>query len=178
MEAYQSIGLHCQGELAQCMYDIPVNCSATCRSTLDTSIKSMDENTMDPFYLYGDICLIDNVQSKNLPHMKHKKKYYHRGQAMHRGVITPCVDVDTQKYLNSPAVLKSIHIDDQIQWSSCSDSVSNRYFSSPTVLPIYPAILSSGVKSLIYSGEADAVVDFLGTERWLGSLYLSIVDTW
>ncbi|RHZ38159.1 hypothetical protein DYB26_005991 [Aphanomyces astaci] len=44
----------------------------------------------------------------------------------------------------------------------------------------YPTILNAGLKGLIYSGDADAIVNFIGTQRWLtdDGLNLTVTEKW
>jgi len=180
MEAYNSIKSHCVGELARCMYDIPVNCSASCSSIINHSVKSIAQNTMDPYYIYGDICLMSGAQSLALPHMKHKKKAKKALSlsAESRNKPMPCVDTFTNAYLSSREVQAYLNLDESITFAPCSDIVGDLYVSSTSVLPKYHNILNAGLNVMIYSGDADAVVDFIGTQRWIGTLNLPIEDEW
>ncbi|KDO25827.1 hypothetical protein SPRG_08771 [Saprolegnia parasitica CBS 223.65] len=179
MEAYNAIKATCAGQLARCMYDVPLNCSPACRNIIDKSVKTIAEDTMDPYYIYGDVCLLQNDESLALPHTRHLKKK--KKMAMTRRLdtrVSPCTDTYTNAYLQSPAVRTFLNISEPIVWAPCSDEVGDRYTSSATVLPKYETILGANLSVLIYSGDADAVVDFIGTQRWIGTLNRSIVDEW
>ncbi|RHY70494.1 hypothetical protein DYB34_014111, partial [Aphanomyces astaci] len=54
------------------------------------------------------------------------------------------------------------------------------YHRAPSALQKYPVILNAGLKGLIYSGDADSVVNFIGTQRWITSegLKLPVQDKW
>jgi hypothetical protein len=67
-----------------------------------------------------------------------------------------------------------------VKWTNCNDQVASAYTRSPSALPLYPDILSTDIKTLIFSGDADSVVNFIGTERWISSegLQLNILEKW
>nr|AIG55831.1 secreted protein [Achlya hypogyna] len=176
MEAYHAIQTSCVGELARCMYDIPINCSEKCSAAVDHSVKAIATDTMDPYYIYGDVCLMASGQSLALPHTKHKKALNTTTAA--RNMPQPCIDTFTNAYLQTPELRAYLNITDNVVWEPCSDAVGDLYESSTTVLPKYKNILAANLSVLIYSGDADAVVDFIGTQRWIGSLNLSITDEW
>ncbi|KUF84543.1 Serine carboxypeptidase 26 [Phytophthora nicotianae] len=103
----------------------------------------------------------------------------------HRGDIGACADTLTHIYLNLPEVQRAIHVTKStggkhVLWKGCSDPVGDLYTSSPSSLPKYHNILGRNLKALIYSGDADSVVNFIGTERWLGGqgLKLQITQKW
>ncbi|KAJ0388955.1 hypothetical protein ATCC90586_011502 [Pythium insidiosum] len=54
------------------------------------------------------------------------------------------------------------------------------YTRADTALDKYRNFLGAGLKGLIYSGDADSVVNFIGTERWIGKhgLKLHITNKW
>ncbi|KAH9100877.1 hypothetical protein Ae201684P_007068 [Aphanomyces euteiches] len=41
-----------------------------------------------------------------------------------------------------------------------------------------PPVLRAGLKALIYTGDADAVDNFIGTERWIQNLQLPVREKW
>lgn len=45
-------------------------------------------------------------------------------------------------------------------------------------LTIYPVLIANGIKILKYSGDTDAVVSTLGTQRWLDKMALPVVKEW
>ncbi|RHZ32374.1 hypothetical protein DYB37_012652 [Aphanomyces astaci] len=139
---------------------------------------SIDFDEMDAYYIYGDICLLQANQSKALQ----RQKNHMIRSLTHRGTIGPCTDTFTTLYLNQPQVLTAIHVDGGASqsFSDCSDGVIELYSSSLTVLDKYPTILQAGLKGLIYSGDADAIVNFIGTQRWLtdDGLNLTVTEKW
>ncbi|RHY82637.1 hypothetical protein DYB28_001376 [Aphanomyces astaci] len=144
--------------------------------TLTPAELSIDFDEMTPYYIYGDICLLQANQTKALQHQKN-----HMIRPLtHRGTIGPCTDTFTTLYLNQPQVLDAIHASGGNSWSVCNRNVSRRYTLSLSCLDKYPTILQAGLKGLIYSGDADAIVNFIGTQRWLtdDGLNLTVVEKW
>ncbi|RHY29895.1 hypothetical protein DYB32_004766 [Aphanomyces invadans] len=134
------------------------------------------ESMLDPSDIFGDVCVA--TQSATLTtFMAQQATRYRRTSATknirpltHRGVVGPCQMQYTTKYLQLYAVQHALHVYDvHVNWAPCNDHVAARYTRSRSSLPKYKSILQSGLKALIYSGDADATVPFLGTERWLSS---------
>ncbi|XP_039000729.1 serine carboxypeptidase-like 2 [Hibiscus syriacus] len=63
------------------------------------------------------------------------------------------------------------------EWFRCNPSLDydNDVQSS---VSYYPRLITKGYRGLIYSGDHDAGIPYLGTESWIKSLNLSIVDDW
>lgn len=68
-----------------------------------------------------------------------------------------------------------------MDWADCSDEVAMAYTPSASALPKYASILDKGLKAMIYNGDADSDVSFIGSLRWIGSqagLGLPVVKRW
>ncbi|ETV75872.1 hypothetical protein H257_09842 [Aphanomyces astaci] len=180
IEAY-NLGRQVCGDIgvANCFYGTG-ECNSDCKSALEAGF-SMSEwgnsNALSQYYIYGDVCkLQSNNQSKTLIPNKNIRPL------THRGLVGPCQDVYTASYLQLPTVQAAIHvISDVIEWTACSSAtVSHHYTRSESALDKYPTILQAGLKGLIYSGDADSSVNFIGTQRWLTDegLNLTVVEKW
>ncbi|OQS05967.1 serine protease family S10 [Thraustotheca clavata] len=167
---YESINKNCGDDVGRCVISSD-NCTQSCSSALQEGISSIDESALNPYFIFGDVCLLENGQAKALR--------YRNIRPMHRGPIGPCADEFTQNYLRLPAVQELLHLN-HVNWSDCNDAVSDVYHKSDSSLQFYPELLNASLKVLIYSGDADAVVNFMGTQRWIGSrgLNLSVVNKW
>ncbi|OQR83467.1 serine protease family S10, partial [Achlya hypogyna] len=172
IETHRAIQTNCGDQLVRACLQGNLSCSNDCARALVEGYLSSDSFAMDPYYIYGDVCQIPSSQASLLPSPKLRP--------MHRGVIGPCAAQYTASYLRQPEVQKVLHIPTQTQWTDCSAEVSFAYHSSPSALQKYPSILKSGMKVLIYAGDADTVVNFMGTQRWLTQegLNLSVVSPW
>jgi serine carboxypeptidase-like clade 2 len=67
-------------------------------------------------------------------------------------------------------------VQQSIEWEICTALNYNR--DTSTVLPIYRNLIAKNLKVLIYSGDADGAVPFIGSELWTTSLGLPLNDLW
>ncbi|OQS03415.1 serine protease family S10 [Thraustotheca clavata] len=172
VEAYKAINAGCTSRnVTHACMNNATSCPSQCGKPLNEALDSIQDNALDPYYIYGDVCyLLEGATQKEL-----------NIRSMNRGVYGPCRDVYTQDYLRLPQVQEAIHVESgYVNWTDCNDDVSNIYHGSNSSLPKYPAILAAGLNVLIYSGDADTVVNFLGTQRWITSegLNLKVQDKW
>lgn len=68
-----------------------------------------------------------------------------------------------------------------MDWTDCNDDVAMSYTPSASALPKYASILGKGLKAMIYNGDADSDVSFIGSLRWIGSqsgLGLPVTKRW
>ncbi|ETV74299.1 hypothetical protein H257_11223 [Aphanomyces astaci] len=174
LENYMAVGAACGDNVGRCVVS-SANCSAACEAALQDGILSIDEPALNRYYIYGDVCLLNNSQA-------YPYKYRNFPSTHSRVVMTPCADTFTVAYLRQPLVQQALHLAnaDVIEWSSCSDPVEELYQKSASSMELYPAILAAGIKALIYSGDADMVVNFMGTQRWISSrgLRLNVTSQW
>ncbi|OQS02728.1 serine protease family S10 [Thraustotheca clavata] len=173
MESYNDIVDKCSDELSGCLFST-TNCSKPCHEAVVDSPITSDTPYLNPYYIYGDVCVLANGQG-NLLHLRPNL------QPMHRGNIGPCTDRFTQDYLNLPQVKSAIHVEGKLTWTDCNSMIAERYNRTSSALPKYKGNLQTNVSALIYSGDADAVVNFIGTERWIGStegLGLKVKSKW
>ncbi|CEG45306.1 serine protease family [Plasmopara halstedii] len=180
LEAYETIKVQCGAHIG-CLFDA-TPCPVGCEALLKEAESEANADALDPYFIYGDICLMDNTQAKAL---RKKAKPSVQISPTHRGDIGACADSLTHLYLNLPEVQEAIHVTDSVdgnyvKWNGCSDLVGDLYTSSPSSLPKYQNILNQNLTALIYSGDADSVVNFIGTERWIGGqgLQLRILEKW
>ncbi|EQC37134.1 hypothetical protein SDRG_05361 [Saprolegnia diclina VS20] len=171
-ENYLSMVANCAGEqLKKCMRSV-ATCSPQCEAALRVGIMSANKQQFNPYNIYGDVCLLPNSQGDAL---------HYRPVELPRGDIGPCQDKFTQSYLQLHSVQEILHVTgSHVAWADCNHNVTRLYTRSISALPLYPTILSAGLKALIYSGDADSVVNFMGTERWIADegLNLSVVAPW
>ncbi|RHY29248.1 hypothetical protein DYB32_005299 [Aphanomyces invadans] len=183
LETYEDMTAKCQDKIgvyaglyatSPCIVDLNVTCSNACEAAVKEGVIAADVSLLDPYFIYGDICLLRNNQVGALQ--------YRKSAALPRRPHTPCAAEFTKAYLNLPAVRAAIHSHATIpaEWNDCNDDVGNVYHRSPSSLPLYPDILATELKTLIFSGDADSIVNFIGTERWLGGqgLRLKVVEKW
>ncbi|XP_015897984.3 serine carboxypeptidase-like 45 isoform X1 [Ziziphus jujuba] len=87
--------------------------------------------------------------------------------------IDVCVGEKTTKYLNRKVVQSALHA--QLvgvpQWTSCSGVLHYDYenLEIPTI-PIVGALVESGIRVLVYSGDQDSVIPFIGSRSLVNKL--------
>ncbi|CAK4752016.1 unnamed protein product [Aphanomyces euteiches] len=134
------------------------------------SSQAANAQAFNLFDIFGDVCSLKS----NL-----KLEHHAIRPLTHRGMMGPCVDLFTSKYLQRYTVQRAIHIQDRhVNWEKCNRHVTAKYTRSRSVLSKYPAVLRAGLKALIYTGDADAVDNFIGTERWIQTLQLPVREKW
>lgn len=76
----------------------------------------------------------------------------------------PCLQGYLSPYLNDPAVQKAIHAR-PTRWGACG-GVDYSYESVlSNAIPIYQELAQQGYHILIYSGDVDAIVPYMGTRK-------------
>ncbi|CAK4382988.1 unnamed protein product [Aphanomyces euteiches] len=121
IETYQLVVAKCPPHILwQCEFNGP-QCTAACFGALMEASLSAHLFDLNPYYIYGDVCLLQDGQARALKPSPIRPNTY-RGEK-------------------------------------------------------YPTILAAG---LIYSGDADSIVNFVGTQRWITreGLNLSIEAPW
>ncbi|KDD76597.1 serine carboxypeptidase, partial [Helicosporidium sp. ATCC 50920] len=85
-------------------------------------------------------------------------------------------------FCNDAAVREAIHarpISDIGAFDECTNL--DRIFyerQNPTVVAVHMELVSRGVKALVYSGDHDAVISNVGTERWIKDARLPRTHAW
>ncbi|KDP41600.1 hypothetical protein JCGZ_16007 [Jatropha curcas] len=97
----------------------------------------------------------------------------------------PTIGCRTYGYLlsiywaNDNSVRKALHIREGTvgEWIRCNYGINYRREISSTIKH-HLYLSNKGYRSLIYSGDHDMLVSFVGTQAWIRSLNFSIVDDW
>ncbi|KAK6945964.1 Peptidase S10, serine carboxypeptidase [Dillenia turbinata] len=64
-------------------------------------------------------------------------------------------------------------------WSRCNKTLQDDYdYNVVSTLEIHRNLTASGRRVLIYSGDQDLIVPYVGTETWINSLNLTVDDVW
>lgn len=194
LESFREIQTECGRTGMGCVFADEL-CSDVCKQLLDASVDAAQEDKFNPYFIYGDVCLLSNSQAAALLSKPHNVNVTAlQAQRQQRNDIGPCADTFTLEYLNQLDVQLAIHAvpsggDGQdasllpvstVNWVDCSDEVGALFTSSASSLPKYPGILNKGLDILIYSGDADSNTNFIGTQRWIGEdgLKLHVTDKW
>ncbi|PWA62163.1 peptidase S10, serine carboxypeptidase, Alpha/Beta hydrolase fold protein [Artemisia annua] len=88
----------------------------------------------------------------------------------------PCSGNYMNRYLNTPAVQKSLHVKEMV-WKSCSDLLDWKDMPL-TVLPVIKDLLASGISVWFYSGDTDARIPVTSTRYAIKKLKPSVKTQW
>ncbi|KAF4035508.1 Serine carboxypeptidase [Phytophthora infestans] len=129
--------------------------------------EAADTGEFNHYYIYGDVCHLKNKQRGAL-HSHLLDKVDPKIQ-MHRGVVGPCAGDFTDALLNRLDVQEALHIEGElpVKWVDCQPYISHNFDRTFSSLNKYRKLLGNDLKVLIYSGDADSVVNFIGTQRWI-----------
>jgi len=75
-------------------------------------------------------------------------------------------------------VKSAIHVKDDITWAICTTDIS--YTNNvDSVIPIYQKLIAAKKYTiLVYSGDTDGAVPYVGTYKWIESLKLPAKAVW
>ncbi|KAL7690788.1 putative peptidase S10, serine carboxypeptidase, alpha/Beta hydrolase [Plasmopara halstedii] len=171
---------YCEHNISQCMFT-NVNCTSHCEEAVIKAHEAADTDEFNHYYIYGDVCRMRNNQRNALhSHLVAKMGTKYK---THRGVVGPCAGDFTRTLLNRMDVQEALHIEGDLpmKWIDCQSYISHNFDRTFSTLDKYRKLLGNGLKVLIYSGDSDSVVNFMGTQRWITEDYglaLKPVSPW
>lgn len=97
-----------------------------------------------------------------------------------RGSGDSCMDTSgIQKYLNRLDVKQALHVDPNIEFLVCNETVDQAYSNvRKDSVDNYVELMADGYKVLIYNGDTDSVVPYTTTLNWIQNLNLGVVNAW
>ena len=144
--------------------------------------KFLPYSQIDQFDIYAPICH-DSVDFKldMGPYVSHWHPLA-RGLARNNFptamnvTFYPCIDNFMTSYLNQPSVQQALHVK-PTTWDMYGKIL---YLNeSALVMPLYQRFISeTDWRILIFSGDVDSAVPFLGTQRWVSCLGATSVSPW
>lgn len=84
-------------------------------------------------------------------------------------------------WANDKRVQKTLHIREGTikEWMRCNHSLSSSYnHNIISVIDYHHNFTNTGLQALIYSGDHDMVISYVGTTTWIESLNLTIASDW
>jgi len=89
-----------------------------------------------------------------------------------------CEDNYVDAYLNRDDVRAALHAsDDAGTWKVCANIPYK--FGTESIIPYYETFINNtDYHIIVFSGDADTVVNFIGTEEWIIKLNLPVVEKW
>ncbi|KAL6337649.1 hypothetical protein AAG906_037242 [Vitis piasezkii] len=135
--------------------------SPACSGVISQVSRELGKH-IDSYDVTLDVCLPSVVsQSERLNQPRGTEK------------IDVCVEDETIKYLNRKDVQKALHahLKGVSRWSICSEVLKYEYrnLEIPTI-HVVGAVLKSGIRVLVYSGDQDSVVPLTGTRTLVNGL--------
>ncbi|KAL4448224.1 hypothetical protein ABPG75_005443 [Micractinium tetrahymenae] len=138
------------------------------------------------YEIYADVCLNGPAkQARQLALMlwDHPAGLSTRHMLTENPAYDPCIDSETEAYLNRPDVQQALHANVSGElpgpWQDCTSKISySRRDLLSSMLPVYRDLLDQGIKILVYSGDVDAIVPVIGTRNWINSLDLPVKEHW
>jgi len=182
--AYAEVEKKCgwQNYMSDCKgnYTAP---SAECVDAQTAALKYIPDN-IDIYNVDAYVCLDDEYfrytskWSFGAHFMAEKRRKSLRGHEN----FDPCIFTYMVEYLNIPEVQSAIHAKVGTKWSGFADLDYSADSMHRNVIPLFEEFLSdSGSKNwrkLIYSGDFDAAVPFLGSQKWVHCLGRRVKKDW
>lgn len=83
-------------------------------------------------------------------------------------------------WANDPTVQRALHVREGTirQWKRCSWEDINFVMDVPSVIGYHQLLSNKGYRVLVYSGDHDFAIPYIGTLEWIGKLNLTMVDDW
>ncbi|PSC70972.1 serine carboxypeptidase 24-like [Micractinium conductrix] len=152
-----------------------------CNRFVDGAMREMgDINIYD---IYADVCLRGNAarqaQVRQLALMLRDHPAGASTRHMLKGAYDPCIDSETEAYLNRPDVQRALHANVSGKlpgpWQDCTPRIKySRSDLLSSMLPVYRRLLKQGIRIMVYSGDVDAIVPVIGTRNWIRELDLPV----
>ncbi|KAM0910263.1 hypothetical protein ACQ4PT_014258 [Festuca glaucescens] len=155
--AHETIRQHCKSA------DDP---SPVCQAARDTAW--LNTGDISAYNIYAATC--------------HEKKVSATGSRC-TDLANPCAEYFAEAYFNNPLVQKALHANTALKypWVGCRTRTYNlRRFgdSPPSMLPHIKALVTTGTRIWLYSGDLDAMVPVTASKRSVEKLQLGVVKDW
>ncbi|XP_044979444.1 serine carboxypeptidase 1-like isoform X2 [Hordeum vulgare subsp. vulgare] len=155
--AHDTIAKHCKG---------PDDLSTVCQAARDTAYGNTGD--ISAFNVYAPTC--------------HDKKVRPTGSKC-TDIAGPCIGHFVESYLNQVQVQRAIHANTALKypWVACRTRLYNlkRFGDSPvTMLPHLKALVTTGIRIWLFSGDFDAMVPVTATKRSVEKLQLGVEKDW
>ncbi|KAF7041325.1 hypothetical protein CFC21_051138 [Triticum aestivum] len=155
--AHDTIAKHCKG---------PDDLSTVCQAARDTAYGNTGD--ISAFNVYAPTC--------------HDKKVRPTDSKC-TDIAGPCLAHFVEAYLNQRQVQTAIHANTALKypWVGCRTRTYNlkRFGDSPTsMLPHLKALVTTGIRIWLFSGDFDAMVPVTATKRSVEKLQLGVEKDW
>jgi len=188
-ESYELAKDECKGNYAPCFWPRPnYQCSDACNYAVGNATEFAMDGSIDIYDIYIDVCKEGQTRQSSQAFVleQERRKQLDRHQlASGRLGVTPispifptCTSNYVATYFNTPEVQTAIHAKMGTLWAECG--LSGLYdFNYDSVVPFYQNWTSDKkLKILVYNGDADFIVNFIGSQNWLTNMGLKQLQPW
>lgn len=188
-ESYELASFECKGEFAACFWPQEgKKCSDGCFYAVGNATEDAMDGSIDIYDIYLDVCQDGKerhaTQAFALERERRNqlRKFHHARGTLGVTPISPifptCIENYVAKYLNMPAVQTAIHAKVGTSWAGCG--LEGLYdFNYKSVVDLYEKWTSEKkLNILVYNGDTDYIVNFMGSQNWIGKMELHQLQTW
>lgn len=189
-ENFQNAIAACNGVTAPCFWPRPgFACSNACNEAVTAATQDAMDGSIDVYDIYADVCPPGQTRPMTQAFVleSERRRQHQRLQAEHNGRVgtTPispifptCIADYISKYLNSAAVQEAIHAKVGSTWAQCG--LTGLYdFNYESVVPLYEQWASDhSLHILVYNGDTDYIVNFMGSQNWITAMNMKQVQAW
>ena len=172
--------------LSNCNGDY-TNPSTACKEAVLDAVHYMPKD-IDVYNVYAPTCVADEQEKKSKINFS---QYISKWHPMWRYsantdeeyiyanmTFYPCIDDYMTSYMNQASVQQAIHVN-PTDWTYISSTMKyvNEYKYS--VVPLWQRFINeTNWRMLVYSGDVDAAVPTIGTQRWINCLGQPVINAW
>eukprot|EP00358_Blepharisma_japonicum_P002525 CAMPEP_0202945448 /NCGR_PEP_ID=MMETSP1395-20130829/6474_1 /ASSEMBLY_ACC=CAM_ASM_000871 /TAXON_ID=5961 /ORGANISM="Blepharisma japonicum, Strain Stock R1072" /LENGTH=320 /DNA_ID=CAMNT_0049645489 /DNA_START=385 /DNA_END=1347 /DNA_ORIENTATION=+ len=129
-------------------------------------------NNINIYDVYGT-CIYHNGTQAQLDNNRYLKFVLDMNPNM--GIIPPCCAWEgAYNYFQNATVKAAFNIPNTVQdWTFCQDLNYQDDYLHGSIF-VYPFLIRSGLRIMVYSGDVDGSVPFIGTRQWINSLNLDV----
>lgn len=83
-------------------------------------------------------------------------------------------------WANTKVVQEAMHVRQGTikEWVGCNESLAGYTEDIVSTVPYHRNLTETSLRSLVYSGDYDAVIPHIGTREWIQSLNMTMEDIW
>ncbi|CAE8647327.1 unnamed protein product [Polarella glacialis] len=193
---YQEAITACNGSTVACFWPNPAaECTDECNKAVQAATANAMGGAIDIYDIYEDVCLEGKarIADQEFTLAQHRQEGLASAAWSSKLGATPispifptCAEDYSKTYLSRADVQEAIHAKRLEEWNMCGlvnmgspvpDKGSGKkyHFNFESRLPYYRDWLKDGgLDMLIYSGDADYILNFRCTENWFSALNLSV----
>ncbi|CAN1775976.1 Serine carboxypeptidase-like 3 [Linum perenne] len=174
-ELYQELQKSCRGEYAKVDYT-----NLECKKNLQAFYQCL--SGINVWAILAPNCL---AADKTRRRMLLQKQHYYYDSDSQLSLPTDLHSCESRRSLfcgywaNDVTVRKALHIREGTigKWIRCNLGLDNKHDITSS-FPYHLHLSAKGYRSLIYNGDHDLMVPFMGTQAWIRALNYSIVEDW